>query len=129
VRHEFSSTLGYYRDMTSATSAPDATRRWARHNVKLPIRVIFTRGGQTVIADGQGSEVNAGGICLFADVELSVGQIIQIELSAPRSRLPVKIQGVVRNRRAYSYGIAFLPNTIEEHYQALMSLPLCNRAD
>jgi hypothetical protein len=112
----------------SSTYTPSANRRWPRHHFHFPGRVIFRRGEEIVILDSLGSEVNEGGICVLADTELCVGQRIEIELTTPRSA-PVKVQGVVRNRRGYSYGIAFLPNTIEERYETLKSFLRCKHVD
>ena len=112
----------------SSTYTPSANRRWPRYHFQLPIRIIFRRGEEVIIVDAVGSEVNEGGICASAGIDLWVGQRIEVELTAPRSA-PVKVQGVVRNRRGYSYGIAFLPNTIEERYETLKSLLLCKSVD
>ena len=102
----------------SSTYTPSANRRWPRYQFQLPVRIIFRRGEEVIIVDAVGSEVNEGGICASAGIDLWVGQRIEVELAAPRSA-PVKVQGVVRNRRGFSYGIAFL------RYETLKSFLLC----
>jgi len=107
---------------------PSANRRWPRYHFQFPVRVLFRRGEQVIIADVVASEVNEGGICLSGEIALWVGERVEIELTPPRSA-PVNVQGLVRNRIGCAYGIAFLPNTIEERYETLKSLLVCKSVD
>ena len=84
--------------MTAAAN----TRRWMRHEVDLPVRV-FTRGiSQSV--PGRGTELSAGGMALYAGVELKTSQILEVEFVAAAH---ARVAGVVRSREGYRFGLEF----------------------
>ncbi len=84
------------------------TRRWTRHKVDVPIRVIVQRASKTSIFDGRGNELSEGGMALTAGVELNLGDLVGVEFTPPYSGSPIRHRGVVRNRMGYRYGIEFL---------------------
>jgi len=92
-------------------------RRWRRHKVDVPIRVIIRRPDKTSLFDGRGNELSEGGMALTAGVELRPGATIDIEFTPPYSGLPIRHTGVVRNRTGYRYGIEFLANSSRDAEQ------------
>src|SRR5579883_2945652 len=84
------------------------TRRWVRHKIDVPIRVIVNRSLKTSVVPGRGNELSEGGMALTAGVELT----------PPYSGMPIRIRGVVRNRKGYRYGVEFLMVSNEEIEQA-----------
>ena len=90
-------------------------RRWQRHKLDLPVRLVVQRDGNTTnILDARGSEVSEGGILVFAGAELKTGDEIGVEFTPPFSSEPVRVRGIVRNRAGYKYGVEFLCNSPEE---------------
>jgi hypothetical protein len=85
-----------------------ATRRWKRHNIRLPIRVIVCRDNKTLIVEGHGRALSEGGVYVHAGLELDAEDIIQVEFTSPYSGLPFRVRGTVRNRKGYFYGVEFL---------------------
>jgi hypothetical protein len=84
------------------TSAYANTRRWMRHEVDLPVRV-FTRGISQAVP-GRGIELSAGGMALYAGVELKTSQTLEVEFVAAAH---ARIAGVVRSREGYRFGLEF----------------------
>lgn len=93
------------------------TRRWKRHPLDVPIRVIVHRASKTSVFTGRGNELSEGGMAVTAGVELKPGDQAEVEFTPPYSGLPIRIRGTVRNRTGYRYGIEFLAETDREARQ------------
>jgi hypothetical protein len=78
------------------------TRRWMRHEVDLPVRV-FTRGISQAVP-GRGTELSAGGMALYAGIELKTSQTLEVEFVAAAH---ARVAGVVRSREGYRFGLEF----------------------
>jgi len=48
-------------------------RRWPRYKVDVPVRVITQGASKVAIVTGRGSELNLGGMTVFAGTELAMG--------------------------------------------------------
>lgn len=94
------------------------TRRWVRHRIDVPIRVIVNRSLKTSVVPGRGNELSEGGMALTAGVELNPGDEAAIEFTPPYSGMPIRIRGVIRNRKGYRYGVEFLTTNSAEIEQA-----------
>jgi hypothetical protein len=99
-------------------------RRWQRHKVDVPIRVIVHGSNKTSLYNGRGNELSEGGMALTAGVELLLGDMVDIEFTPPYSGLPIRHKGTVRNRTGYRYGIEFLANNNQdaEQIERLLSM-------
>ncbi len=99
----------------SAQASSSAERRWQRHKLDLPIRLILRRDGNTTsIISARGSEVSEGGMLVFAGTELKTGDEIAVEFTPPFSSEPIRVRAVIRNRAGYKYGTEFLSLNPEE---------------
>jgi tetratricopeptide (TPR) repeat protein len=85
------------------TPAFATTRRWTRHEVDLPVRV-FARGISQAIP-GRGTELSAGGMALYAGLELKTSQTLEVEFVAASH---ARVAGVIRNRQGFCFGLEFL---------------------
>jgi len=85
------------------TSAFVKTRRWTRHEVDFPVRVFAC--GITQPIPGRGTELSAGGMALYAGLELTSSQTLEVEFVAASH---ARIRGVIRNRQGYCFGLEFL---------------------
>jgi len=94
------------------------TRRWIRHKIDVPIRVIVNRSRKISVVPGRGNELSEGGMALTAGVELKPGDEAAIEFTPPYSGVPIRIRGIVRNRTGYRYGMEFITASDEEANQA-----------
>ena len=81
-------------------------RRWTRHKLDVPVRVIVHLEDKSRVISGRGKEISEGGMAVFAGVELRVGDKIEVEFTPPYGG-PIRVQGMVRNRQGYSYGVEF----------------------
>src|SRR5436305_13869669 len=102
--------------MATAFSSPQPSigfarkRRWERHKIDIPIRLIFWNSLHTAkIVEARGRDMSDGGLAVFAGVELRIGDIIEIDFTRAYSghRLRVKADG--RTRGADSHGIEYIP--------------------
>jgi hypothetical protein len=94
------------------------TRRWMRHKIDVPIRLIVSRSLKTRVVPGRGKELSEGGMALTAGVELKPGDEAAVEFTPPYTGMPIRIRGVIRNRQGYRYGIEFVTGNDEEKEQA-----------
>ena len=83
-------------------------RRWTRYKVDVPVRMIVQRPTKVAIVEGRGSELNCGGMSVFAGIELSVAGQVEVEFTAPYSGKPIRVRCFVRSRRGYTYGVEFI---------------------
>jgi hypothetical protein len=82
-----------------------STRRWQRHQVDLPIRIIALNGIRTAPVLARGNEISRAGMALRAPVALNPGDLIQLQF--PTSK-PSSVKAVVRNRTGECLGLEFL---------------------
>ena len=92
-------------------------RRWSRYRINVPIRIVVQRPDKTVISNGRGTELNEGGMSIFAGIELREGQRVEVEFTPPYGQ-PVRARGTVRDRNGYNYGVEFLLLSQEDKAQA-----------
>ena len=81
------------------------TRRWPRHRVDLPVRIIALNGILTTPVPARGSEISRAGMALHAPVVLKPGDRMQLQF--PTST-PSRVTAVVRNRIGECLGLEFL---------------------
>jgi len=94
--------------MPEATVPYAFTRRWVRHRVDVPIRVIVRTFDKTKIIDGRGTSLSEGGMALFAGAELKPGDLVAVEFTPAYSAPPIRVDATVCNRTGYNYGVEFL---------------------
>jgi hypothetical protein len=92
------------------TPAYLAKRRAVRYKLDVPLRVVFRKEEAVLIRDGRGTELSELGMCVWAPVELKIEDELQIEFTIPFSGEPIRVSGIVRNRKAYRYGCEFTPD-------------------
>jgi hypothetical protein len=88
-------------------------RRWTRHKLDVPIRVIVHSEEKSRVISGRGKEISEGGMAVFAGVELRPQDKIEVEFTPPYG-MPIRVQGIVRNRSGYSYGVEFFAANEEQ---------------
>jgi hypothetical protein len=91
-------------------------RRWPRYQISVPVIVKFQRRDKTVLASGRGTELNEGGLAVFASAELITGEEIEISFTPPYNDTPIEVRCAVRNRQGYTYGVEFLTDTPEDEF-------------
>ena len=84
---------------------PQNTRRWQRHQVDLPIRIVTLNGILTTPVPARGSEISRAGMALRAHVALEPGDLLQLQF--PTST-PLRVTAVVRNHTGDCLGLEFL---------------------
>jgi hypothetical protein len=93
-------------------------RRWERHTVEISIAVSFLADGQQSKFNAQASDVSKGGLSLFTTREIAIGACLRLEFKLPYSSTPLVIQGVVRTRSGFNYGIEFV-NPSPDHQEII----------
>jgi PilZ domain len=107
-------------------SAYPIARRWPRYKLTMPVRVVLPHTYDTRLIYGRGTELNEGGLAVFAAVELDVGQQVEVEFTPPYSGHPVRVRTIIRNRKGYFYGLEFHVTTPQEaehvaHVRSILS--------
>jgi len=82
-----------------------STRRWQRHQVDLPVRIIAVNEILTTPILARGSEISRAGMALHAPVALNPGDLMQLQF--PTST-PCRVKAVVRYRTGGCLGLEFL---------------------
>jgi hypothetical protein len=102
--------------MSNATSFP-LPRRWTRFHLEVPVRLVVHRPAYASSVTGRGTELNEGGMCIFAGMELRLGDQVAVEFTPPYGEAPLRLWAVVRNRAGYYYGLEFLAENDGERVQ------------
>jgi len=85
--------------------APANTRRWPRHQVKLPVRIITANDTSEITVPGLTTEISQGGMALYGGVPLQPGDLMAVEFQTS-DRL--RVAASVRDRSGYCFGLEFL---------------------
>ena len=113
----------------AASPLYEQVRRWPRHKIDVPVRAIIHNPDGTLILDGRGMEISEGGVCLLMDVELGVGDKIELEFIPPYSGDPIQVRSEVCNRTDYFYGVKFIPEGEEERSEVARLRQMLNPFD
>jgi PilZ domain-containing protein len=85
--------------------APANTRRWQRHQVKLPVRIITVNGVSKIAVPGLTTEISRGGMALYGGVPMQPGDLMEVEFQTSNR---LRVAGSVRDRDGYCFGLEFL---------------------
>lgn len=92
-------------------------RRWRRFHFEVPVRLVVHRPSYAGSITGRGTELNEGGMCVFATIELHLGDQVAVEFTPPHGEAPLRLWAVVRNRAGYYFGLEFLAENTGERDQ------------
>jgi hypothetical protein len=84
---------------------PANTRRWLRHQVKLPVRIITANDTSEITVPGLTTEISRGGMALYGGVPLQPGDLMEVEFQTSRR---LRVAASVRDRNGYCFGLEFL---------------------
>src|ERR1700737_2520339 len=93
------------KSFAAMVSYPLNTRRWQRHPVDLPVRILPSNGISQTILPGRGSEISEGGMSLYVGILLQPGDLMEVEFETPYC---ARVKGIVRSRVGYCFGLEFL---------------------
>ncbi len=85
--------------------APPNTRRWQRHAVKLPVRIITPNDVSEIVVPGLTTEISQGGMALYGGVPLQPGDLMEVEFQTSKR---LRVAASVRDRNGYYFGLEFL---------------------
>jgi PilZ domain len=101
-------------------------RRYPRHKVDVRVRVTLPKPAEPPVIYGRGNELGQGGMAIFLNTELNIGDLIEIELPVLASSRPLRAKAEIRNRDGYRYGMQFMDLSPDEIKQLLQ---LCQLLD
>jgi len=84
---------------------PENTRRWQRHPVQLPVRIITANDVSEIAIPGLTTEISRGGMALYGGVPLQPGDLMQVEFATSDR---VRVAASIRDRNGYCFGLEFL---------------------
>src|SRR5579864_2372721 len=85
--------------------APENTRRWLRHQVKLPVRIIAANETSEIAVPGLTTEISQGGMALYGGVPLQPGDLMEVEFQTSNR---LRVAASVRDRNGYCFGLEFV---------------------
>jgi hypothetical protein len=85
--------------------APPSTRRWTRHQVKLPVRIVAPNETSEITVPGLTTEISQGGMALYGGVPLQPGDVMAVEFETSNR---LRVAALVRDRYGYCFGLEFL---------------------
>jgi hypothetical protein len=88
--------------------ASTEARRWHRFRFDVPVRVVLRRKARYLEFPARGTGMSEGGIALYLEAPLRVGNQLQVEFTLPYAGLPVRVRAAVRNAAGNRYGVEFL---------------------
>lgn len=97
-------------------SGPDL-RRWQRFPLQVPVRLVVHRATQLVSTNGNGTELNEGGMCVVAGIDMRTGEQVTVEFTPPLATDSLRLWAAVRNRHGDYYGLEFLAENDGERAQ------------
>ena len=80
-------------------------RRWQRHPVEMPVRILPCSRLPASAVSGRGTGLSQGGMALYAGVDLEPDDLIEVEFPTPH---PMRVMATVRNRTGHRFGLEFL---------------------
>jgi hypothetical protein len=104
-------------------------RRWRRCHFAVPIRVTVEKPQHATLENTRGWRMNGGGIAVYADTELNIGDQAEIEFTPPHFYPAVTLRGVVRNRAGSLYGVEFLAKSATDNEQLSLFRQILARWD
>jgi PilZ domain len=101
-------------------------RRFPRHKVDIRVRVTLPKPADPPVTYGRGNELGQGGMAIFINADLKVGEMLEVELPVLASARPLKLKAEIRNRDGFRYGMQFMDTSPEEVRQLIQ---LCQLLD
>ncbi len=92
-------------------------RRWPRHKIDVPIRLVLRGYNRTFLVEGCGNDLSEGGMLVFAGLQLPVGREVEVEFQLPQSAELLRVPATIRDRDRYFYGLEFTPESSEQQSQ------------
>ena len=80
-------------------------RRWQRHPVEMPVRILPCSRLPASAVSGRGTGLSQGGMALYAGLDMDPDDLIEVEFLTPN---PVRVMATVRNRAGHRFGLEFL---------------------
>jgi hypothetical protein len=99
------------------TSAFSPARRWTRHKLDVPVRLVLHGYNRTFLVEGCGNNLSEGGMLVFAGLQLPVGREVEVEFQLPQSEEPLRLPATIRDRNRYFYGLEFTAPSPEQQSQ------------
>ena len=105
---------------TEPQSGLTGTRRWRRFRFDVPVRVLLRRNDRELAFAGRGTGMNEGGIGIYIEAPLEIGDLVHVEFMPPYSGLAVRVRGAIRHIKETLYGIEFLAENPAEHEEVAL---------
>ena len=94
-----------------------------RFKLDADLKIHSRTGG---LLSGYALDISESGISAMLPIEVSVGEVVELDFELPQG--PVSVRAVVRERNAFRYGFQFVqPNAARQLIaHACVSLPPCD---
>jgi hypothetical protein len=106
------------QDGPQVPSTGDEKRRWRRYDFQVPVTLTTNQGNKKIQA--RGTDLNEGGMTVYAKAELTVGDELNVEFRPPFSNTVVNLAVAVKNRDGNRYGMEFVGANGAQHQEIVL---------
>jgi hypothetical protein len=92
-------------------------RKFPRYPVDLRIKINFKKDGVLQRATVRTIEIATHGVSVSSPMPLPEGSQVELEISLPGSRTPLRVVAMIRNKNGTRYGVEFLSTTDTQRYE------------
>ena len=96
--------------MQSSESSRD-NRKHARYPLEVRVRICFSKSGFLQRANVKAMDIGANGLSISSPLELPEDSPVEVEMTLPGQKAPMRVKAVIRNHRGVRYGVEFLSTT------------------
>lgn len=110
-----------------ANAAHEQKRRYPRHNLDTRVQVSVFREGHTIVLWGRTSEIGVDGIGATLTGELTLGEVVSVELPVSVPPYLLKLRAIVRYTQGLHCGFEFLAVTQQQRNTLERICEIANR--
>lgn len=89
--------------------------RESRKNPRFPmdvrVKVCFSKDGFLQRATVRATDISTTGIAMISPLPLPNGSMVEVEMTLPQVKTPLRVKALIRNKNGARYGVEFLSTT------------------
>jgi hypothetical protein len=89
----------------------NVVRKSDRYPVDVRIKLSYSKDGFLQRADARALDIGPNGIAVNSPLHLPVDAAVELDITLPGSRVPLRVKAMIRNRKGFRYGVEFLSIT------------------
>jgi hypothetical protein len=91
-------------------------RRFPRYPIDMRVKISFKKDGILQRANVRTIEIATHGIAIISPLPLPQDSQVELEITLPETRTPIRVTAMIRNKCGTRYGVEFLSTTDSQKY-------------